>query len=321
VKLNLPSLFGIPALAMLILTCTNPLKEPPGGLSGRVFLQPTPPEGEEWAFVRAYSDLADDTVRSDPVTRQYSFDNLKVVDLQTEYIVEAFREGYITDSSVVTIIAGATLVNYDIYLDRGARKDTTFQDGIAPDPSYTGCRDTYISTPDVDSAYGYDGILLVSGGNPDTLKRGLIRFDFNWQQYYPPMDSLDMRVDVAEMRLFIDSVITPASVQIVAVNLLHDFSEGGATWNSNGGVPWPGGPGGSYGTLYSDTLTVNSISFGWYSFDIKSIAAEWLESSQPGAMMIKLLDESRHSSVYFRSADNDSTALHPSLRLAVDYLE
>ena len=319
---SVSSLYVIPVLAILILTCNNPLKEPPGGLSGKLYLQPTPPSGEDWGFVRAYNEFADDTVRSDPATHDYIFDNLKVVDLESDYNVVAFKEGYISDSSVVSIRAGAELVNYDLYLTRGTRKDTTFQDGIAPDPSYTGCQDTYISTPDSDSAYGFDGILVVSGGNPDTLKRGLIRFDFNWQQFYPPIDSLTMVVDIAQMSLFIDSVITPASVEIVVFNLLGSFHEGQATWNSDAGVPWPDGPGASYDSLLSsDTLTVRSTSFGWYTFDIRDVAALWVESSQPGAMMIKLLDESRHSTVYSRSADNDSTALHPRLRLAINYLE
>lgn len=319
--MNASLLYAVSAVATFILTCTNPLKEPPGGLSGRLYLRPTPPEGEDWAFVRAYNESDDDTVTSDPATNMYSFDNLRVVDLESEYNVQAFREGYITHNSVVTIRAGATLVNYDITLDRGARRDTIFQDGISPDPSYTGCLDTYITTPDSNSTHGSDGILLVSGGNPDTLKRALMQFDFNWDEFYPPMDSLVMQVDLAELSIFIDSAVTLASVEIVALNLLQSFDEGGATWNSDGSGPWPGGPGGNYGTLSSDTLTVSSVSFGWHSFDVSNIAADWLLSSQPGAMIIKLLDESRHSTIYFRSADNDTTALHPSLRLAINYLE
>jgi hypothetical protein len=309
------------ASALISFSCTDPLKEPPGGISGKVFLEPTPPPGEGWAFVRVFNSFADDTTRSDPSTNEFAFDNLKVVDLVTEYGLEAFREGYITYSDTVLIQAGATLVNYIITLHRGMKRDTVFQDGVSPDPGYAGCADTYISAPDSAAVHGFDDQLIIAGGHPDSLKRGLIYFAFTWQQYYPPMDTLSMEVEDAILSLYIDSVKTTASVDIVIFNLEHFFDEDAASWASNGDNPWPGGPGGSSGDLSSDTLTLSSPSSGWRDFSIEDIADEWLASSRPAAMMIRLVDESRQATVFFRSSDCDSTAYHPRLRLAINYLQ
>jgi hypothetical protein len=66
---------------------------------------------------------------------------------------------------------------------------------------------------------------------------------------------------------------------------------------------------------------MHPISFGWHDFSIKDIADEWLASSRPAAMMIKLVDESRQSAIFFRSSDGDLAATHPRLHLAVNYLQ
>ncbi len=315
-----PLLFAF-ASTLIAISCTNSLKEPPGGISGKVFLEPTPPAGDDWAYVRVFNSFADDTVRSDPFTNEFAFDDLKVVDLVTEYNIEAFREGYITHRDTVLIQAGATLVNYIITLQQGSRRDTTFQDGVSPYPDYAGCSDTYISTLDSAGVYGFEEQLIIAGGHPDSLKRGLIYFHFPWQQYYPPLDTLPMEVELARLSLYVDSVITAASVNVAIFNLEHFFDENTASWASDGGNPWPDGPGGSFGELSSDTLTLNTTSFGWHDFSIEHIADEWLASSRPAAMMIKLVDESRHASIFFRSSDSDSTAFYPRLRLAINYLQ
>ncbi len=315
------SLLFILAPAVMAISCTDPLKEPPGGISGKVFLEPAPASGEGWAYVRVFNDFADDTTRSDPHTYEFAFDDLKVVDLVTEYNIEAFRSGYITQRSIVMIQAGATLVNYLITLRQGTRRDTTFQDGVDPDPDYAGCSDTYISTLDSTAAYGLEDQLIVAGGHPDSLKRGLIHFAFLWQQYYPPLDTLEMEVESAVLSLYVDSVETAALVNVAIFNLEHFFDEDAASWASNGGTPWPDGPGGSFGGLSSDTLTLNSASSGWRNFSIEEIADEWLSSSRPAAMMIKLVDESERATVFFRSSDCDSLALRPRLSIAINYLQ
>ncbi len=307
------------ALALIAFSCTDPLKEPPGGISGKVFLEPTPPPGEDWAYVRLFNDFADDTVRSDPSTNEFALGNLRVVGLVTEYNIEAFREGYITYRDTVLIQAGATLINYIITLQRGSRRDTTFQDGVSPNPDYDGCSDTYISAPDSTAVHGFEDRMIIAGGQLASVERGLIYFGFSWQQYYPPMDTLDMEVELATLSLYIDSVITPISVEVAIFNLEHSFDEETASWASNGGDPWPDGPGGSFGELTSDTLTLDITSTGWNEFAIEDIADEWLASSRPAAMMIKLVDESVSASIFFRSSDGDSATYNPKLRLAIFY--
>ena len=130
-----------------------------------------------------------------------------------------------------------------------------------------------------------------------------------------------MEVELARLSLYVDSVKTAASVDVAIFNLEHFFDENTASWASSGGNPWPGGPGGTFGDLSSNTVTLSTTSFGWHDFSIEAIADEWLVSSHPAAMMIKLVDESRHASIFFRSSDSDSTAFHPRLRLAVNYLQ
>lgn len=313
-----PLSFGL-ALALTVFSCTDPLKEPPGGISGTVFLEPTPPPGEDWAYVRVYNSFADDTTRSDPSNNEFVLDNLKVVDLVTEYGLEAFREGYITHRDTVLIQAGATLVNYIVTLQRGTSQDTTFQDGVSPDSNYAGCRDTYISAFDSTAVFGFEDQLIIAGGHPDSLRRGLIYFAFLWQLYYPPSDTLSMEIENAVLSLYVDSVKTTASVDVAIFNLEHSFDEDTASWASNGGDPWPDGPGGSFGELTSDTLTLNITSTGWNNFAIEDIADEWLASSRPAAMMIKLVDESVSASIFFRSSDGDSAMYNPKLNLAIFY--
>lgn len=307
------------ALALIAFSCTDPLKEPPGGISGKVFLEPTPPPGEDWAYVRVFNSFADDTVRSDPTTHEFAFDNLKVDGLIIEYNIEAFKEGYITHRNTVLIEAGATLINYIITLQRASGSDTVFQDGVSPNPGYAGCSDTYISALDSTAVFGFENQLIIAGGHPDSLRRGLIYFAFLWQQYYPPSDTLNMEIELATLSLYIDSVKTTASVDVAIFNLEHSFDEDTASWASNGGDPWPDGPGGSFGELTSDTLTLDITSTGWNEFAIEDVADEWLASSRPAAMMIKLVDESVSASIFFRSSDGDSTTYNPKLRLAIYY--
>lgn len=309
------------ALALIAFSCTDPLKEPPGGISGKVFLEPTPPPGEDWAYVRVFNSFADDTTRSDPSTNEFALDNLKVVDLVTEYSLEAFREGYITHRDTVLIQAGATLVNYFITLQRGTGRDTTFQDGVSPDSNYAGCSDTYISAIDSTAVFGFDDQLIIAGGHPDSSGRGLIYFAFLWQLYYPPSDTLSMEIENAVLSLYVDSVKTNASVDVAIFNLEHSFDEDTASWASDGGDPWPDGPGGSFGELTSDTLILNITSTGWHDFNIEDIADEWLASSRPAAMMIKLVDESVSASIFFRSSDGDSAMYNPKLNLAIFYAQ
>ncbi len=307
------------AITLIAFSCTDPLKEPPGGISGEVFLEPTPPPGEDWAYVRVFNSFADKTVRSDPSTNEFAIDDLRVVDLVTEYNIEAFRGGYITYRDTVLIQAGSTLINYFITLQRASGRDTVFQNGISPDPGYAGCSDTYISALDSTAAFGFEDQLIIAGGHPDSLSRGLIYFAFLWQHYYPPSDTLNMEIDSAVLSLYVDSVKTTASVDVAIFNLEHSFDEEAASWASNGGDPWPEGPGGSFGELTSDTLTLNIASTGWNEFAIEDIADEWVASSRPAAMMIKLVDESVSASIFFRSSDGDSTTYNPKLRLAIYY--
>lgn len=305
----------------LISTCSDSLKEPPGKIYGSVTLSPEPISGENWAYLTASSDIAVYSITSDPATHKFAFDNLKVSNLRTEYYLEAYREGYISYGDSILVEAGVTLSNYNIILQRGARQDTTFQDGISPDSSYFGCLDTYISTPDSTALHGAGSYIIAAGGAPGSLKRGLIHFSFTWPQYFPAVDTFPKEIESAGLWLYVDSVLTSGSVQFAVFNLEQGFFENSANWINSGQGPWPGGPGGSWGIYSSDTVTVSGLTTGWVHFSIDEIAARWLIDSNTGPMMIKLVDESRFSSIFIRSADSDSVSLHPRLRIAINYLQ
>jgi len=308
-------------MALAFLSCSKPLKEPPGKISGTIILTPEPAAGENWAFVEASSGIASYTEMSDPLTHKFAFENLKVENLQTMYFLKGYRDGYISYGDSVLVEAGVTISNFNIVLQRGSRQDTSFQDGVSPETSYGGCKDTYISTPDSTAVHGADSLIIVAGGSPDSLKRGLIDFSFDWLQYFPAADTFAKEIESASLKLYIDSVITLGSVGVAVFNLEQNFDEGLASWTHNGQNPWPGGPGGTWGSLSSDTLSVSGITAGWVEFSLDEIARQWLLDSSSGPMMIKLVDESRSSAIYIRSADNNSTALHPILRLSVKYLQ
>lgn len=128
-----------------------------------------------------------------------------------------------------------------------------------------------------------------------------------------------MEIENAALSLYVDFVKSTASVDVAIFNLEHSFDEETASRASNGGDAWPDGPGGSFGELTSDTLTLNITSTGWIEFAIEDIADEWLASLRPAAMMIKLVDESVSASIFFRSSDGDSAMYNPKLSLAIFY--
>ena len=320
----IPAKFSRPGLflaALTLVSCSKPLKEPPGKILGTVILTPEPIAGENWAYVEASSEIASYMVTSDTLTHNFAFENLKVENLQTMYFLHAYREGYISYGDSILAEAGVTISNFNIVLQRGSRQDTSFQDGVSPNADYLGCKDTYISTPDSTAVHGSDPPIIIAGGSPDSLKRGLIDFSFNWLQYFPVIDTAAREIESAILRLYIDSVITYGSVRIAVFNLEQNFDENLASWTNNGPGPWPGGPGGTWGSLSSDTLSVGGATFGWVEFSIDRIADQWLLDSDAGPMMLKLVDETRSSAVYIRSADNNTTALHPVLRLVIKYLQ
>ncbi|MEE9555142.1 MAG: DNRLRE domain-containing protein [candidate division Zixibacteria bacterium] len=302
-----------------VFSCSKPLKEPPGKIYGTVTLSPDPGPGENWAYVNASSELAEYEVISDPVNHTFAFENLKVVDLYTKYYLEASRPGYITYGDTILIEAGATISNFNIVLRHGSSQSATFQDGTSPDPAYRGCLDTYISFPDTQQTSGGEASIAIAGGAPNTLSRGLIHFYFNWQSYFPTFDSIPGEIQSATLRIYVDSVLTYGSVTLGVFNLEQAFNENQSNWSVNGPNPWPGGPGGSWGSLSSDTVSVGILTTGWVDFSIDAIAESWLTDRDPGPMMIKLIDESRLSAIFVRSADNDSTALRPTLSLVINY--
>ncbi len=302
-----------------ICSCSKPLKEPPGKLYGTVTLDPDPGPGENWAYLNATSEIAAYETMSDPQTHQFAFENLKVKDLYTSYYLLAERPGYISYADSILIEAGIAISNFNIVLRHGLRQDTSFQDGVYPDPSYFGCMDTYISYPDSTETFGGSPVLLASGSAPDTVNRVLIRFSFGWQSYFPAPDSMPAEIEKATLSIYIDSVFTSGSVSLAVFNLEHIFDENSASWSANGFNPWPGGPGGTWGQVSSDTVSVEGLTTGWVHFDIARIAANWLAARSPGPMMIKLIDESRPSSVYMRSSEHPSAGHHPELNIAVVY--
>lgn len=304
-----------------ILACSNELKHPPGKLYGTVTLSPEPTSGENWAYLRASSHIAEYTITSDPVSHAFAFEDLQVEDLITTYYIEAYREGYISYGDSIDIEAGVTISHFDIVLQRGARQDHSFQDDVSPESTYFGCMDTYISSTYPTEYYGSDSTLIAAGGSSDSLSRALINFSFSWPQYYPSIDTFPRVVESAKLSIFVDSVLTTGSFQIAVFNLEQGFNETMTNWTHNGPNPWPGGPGGSWGQYSSDTLSVNGATYGWIEFSIENIAEQWLLNSSSGPMMIKLIDESRASAIYMRSADNDVIPSHPILRLAINYLQ
>jgi hypothetical protein len=304
-----------------VIACTDPLKEPPGRILGTVTLSPEPIPGENWAYLEASSAIAQYAVTSDPITHEFAFENLKVENLSTMYFLQAYREGYISYGDSVLVQAGITISSFDIVLQRGSRQQAVFQDGVSPSPTYQGCLDTYIGYPDTTAAHGTEPIMIVEGGYPDNLSRGLIDFSFNWGDYFPVLDTFPRAVESATLRLYVDSVITTGSIDVAVFELDDDFLEGSANWIDNGFGSWSGGPGGSWSGLSSDTVSLGGVNLGWVEFSIDDIAESWLAESRSGPMIIKLLNEARPSSIYIRSANNDSTALHPELTLAINILQ
>jgi len=315
------SVLGCLTFIFFICACSDDLKEPPGKLYGTVTLSPEPLPGQNWANIRASSEIAEYSTVSDATTHQFAFEDLKVADLQTKYLIEVTRDGYISYSDSIWIEAGVSISNYNVTLRRGARQDTSFQDGVSPDSGYFGCLDTYISASDSLTSFGADPYLVVGGGTHADIKRGLMQFVFSWPQYYPAVDTFPKVVESAKLRLHVDSVLTSGSVQFAVVNMTQTFLENSANWIDNGSAPWTGGPGGSPGVLWSDTVSVSGLTEGFVEFSIEDIASQWLENSNSGPMMLMLVDEARLSTIFIRSADNDSTALRPKLHLVINYLQ
>ena len=302
-----------------IFSCSDSLKEPPGKIYGTVTLIPDPGLGENWADLRASSEIAEYETISDPQTLKFAFENLKVENLLTKYYLQAERAGYISYGDSISVEAGVTISNFNIVLRHGLRQDTLFQNGIYPSSAYNGCADTYISFPDTQAVHGALPVMVVSGNAPDAANRGLIHFVFDWRSYFPAAETIPSEIESAVLSLYVDSVLTTGSVAFNVFNLEHQFDENLASWTHNGPDPWPGGSGGSWGNASSDTISVGGLTTGWVHFSIKRIAENWLNDRYSGPMIIKLTDESRPSSIFIRTAQSDSTALYPKLRIAVVY--
>jgi hypothetical protein len=106
-----------------------------------------------------------------------------------------------------------------------------FQNGILPEPSYSGVEDTYIDGYEVMGNFGQDPYLKISS---DELKKALLRFDLS---RHIPANAV-----VTDARLNVYALFQERGTQdmdVGAYEVLRPWTEDGATWyEAASGDPW-----------------------------------------------------------------------------------
>ncbi len=186
-----------------------------------------------------------------------------------------------------------------------------FQNGLAPDGSYTGTSDTYISQNAPASNFGGNVDLQADGDDPSSTGNDLatlIRWDLSAIPAEATVQSASITV----------SVINPSGEQYQFYQLLRAWDEAQANWNqAANGNNWesPGATGGS--DRGSSLLTsVSAPATGVYalSLNAEGIAAiqRWVDGSSPNNGIV-LVNSATTDGVDLDSSEAVSTIGRPKL--------
>lgn len=153
-----------------------------------------------------------------------------------------------------------------------------FQQGVAPDPTYDGVADTFLSSFWADIRWGSDESLRVSNKRSGGADRTLLHFDL--QGYIPT----NAQVLSARLSLFAWTRRTLYGMRISAFEVARRWDVSVATWNrANPDELWAvAGCDGVDGDRQGDPVDSRFVYFTnqWYEWDVTSLVQRWVSNPE-----------------------------------------
>jgi PKD repeat protein len=246
------------------------------------------------------------------ITAAQLLDGNRVVRLTTGSMTDATT--YTLAVSNLRDLAGNTIApGSSIEFDYFETMEASFQDGIAPDPSYAGTQDTYIRQATATTNYGTAGSLQVDGDEPSgsgTDMNALLRWDTS---AIPP----GATVLAAELVLEVTNVSTG---MYGCFGLKRAWNESQATWNlAASGSAW-GAPGaGAAGDRDPTSLcTINAASLGSLTVPLNGTGVARVQSwvdDPAGNHGLILSDSSTSDGADFLSSESATAVARPRLNV------
>ncbi len=190
-----------------------------------------------------------------------------------------------------------------------------FQDGLAPDPEYTGTSDAYIREASAGTAHGLETSLQVDGDEPSGTGTDM-NILLHWDTSSIPLGAT---VESARVQL---EVTNPSNGAYDCYAVLTDWNQAQATWNqAASGTPW-GSPGAS---SVSDrgavpVCTVIAAAVGSLSVELNTdgiaLLQSWVDNPSDNDGII-ISNASTSDGADFHSSESSTAMARP--RLEVTY--
>jgi hypothetical protein len=176
-------------------------------------------------------------------------------------------------------------------------------------------RDAAVNAGRVNDNYGSSTFLSVSGAGGDD-KRMLYWFDLS---SVPPRS----KVLAAMLELYLGWGGGSTAAEFTAYRMSEPWTEGtGDSWASGDGATWSTSDGSTSWNWLSnfdsgnpaDTIPINPSFSGWHSWDVRSIAADWVSGDHPNHGIVIIGNDSANDAA-FLSRENGDTTKHPKLTI------
>ncbi|MBI3464071.1 MAG: carboxypeptidase regulatory-like domain-containing protein, partial [Planctomycetes bacterium] len=243
----------------------------------------------------------------------YRFENVS----PGAHLVTVSTDGYLGASSLVNVVAGsAAIIDLDFRLNstEGPRPTLTasYQDGLLPDPTYAGTRDTFIRSGTATRNYGAATVLEVVGKPDDAA---LLRWDLRTIPAGSKVRSATLTVNVVNK--------TVQNFEIY--ELERNWAEGQATWNDfSTGTRWeiPGASGATdrgstvLGSATAPALGIQDINL---NADGLAVVESWINNpAANNGIIIQNYADTASDDIDFSSRENPVAASRPKLSVTYE---
>jgi len=222
--------------------------------------------------------------------------------------------GTLTASDVQDRAGNAIAPNSEATLTYFESSTTSFQDGLLPEVTYAGTRDTYLSENSQNANFGAGDILLVDGndGGGDDLAT-LIAWELN---------GIPAGATVAQASVTLQ-IFDPTAGPYNFFEVKRDWVELEATWNEySNGANWQSS--GAQGALDREPVSLGALSgstTGSVSFELNSAGIElvqaWLDGTKPNYGII-IADSAISDGADFYSRETALAFRRPKLTITVN---
>ena len=204
---------------------------------------------------------------------------------------------------------------FDTFRITECRETQSFQDGVYPNLSYAGTRDTYISEENPNNNYGNSGTLLVDGDDPPSSGQDKsVLLKWNVSSIPPGSTIISASITI--------HVTDPTDDPYKIYELKRDWVENEATWNDySSGNSWQS-PGANGANDRDSTVlgTVVSTSIGYYTINLNTDGIAMIQSwtdNAPTNHGVIIADASENNGLDFDSSEASTAIKRP--RLTIEY--